>query len=229
MQPMMSASSGSGGPSNKKPLIIAIIAGAIVLLVAAIGAVVLLVAYSGGSNGNADDAARESTQSSANVTDLSSLRSVTITAPDMTDYEAPTTSEGFTMYLLKSANTSTLRCALTFGTISATLRPGTDLNSILAPQIEKVKKAGATIDGPKPQTALVVTATTGGKQYRMPSLEYTVSKDKIHETDHYSLSILGNGDRAVVSRSCGNANGAVAPSLLATLDATAKRLKVTAQ
>lgn len=121
-------------------------------------------------------------------------------------------------------------CELIAGVTTAAQLPGKDLSSIVQPQIDQVRKAGATVAGPAQGEALVLKdADDNAITYSLPTLTYGFVQGDKHVIFHYSVAILQNGDRAVVNRVCNNQGAEVDAAKMAALDASAKQILVMRQ
>lgn len=215
------------GGSNKKMVLV--VAG--VVLAVGLAVVLFAVLSSGKTDGNsADDAAainnaaERSSQTAGSSTDMGSLNSVTFNAPDMNGYEKQERSgDAFSNYITEDG-----KCAIVFGTFSPLDVPGASVEDIVSQQLEDLRGGGSAIDGPDAGDALVVKdAADGAKTYRMPTLNFKLSKDDTRVYTRYSVAILSGGDRAVVSRECADTEGNEIPqSRLDELDAKAGELTV---
>jgi hypothetical protein len=224
MQPMqMSSMPSPGGGGRIRQLLMALAA---LLVVIGIGAAVYFVFFKGDSS---NDAAKKSSQSAEkSAVDMSTLNSVklALAATDATGLIAKDTGvEEFTSF-----TSSDDMCAVSVGIVKAADLPGADLNAMLEPQLKALRDAGATIEGPSAGKALTLKDATDSKTtYSMPTLIFDFSKDNQHVLTHYSAVILKNTDRAVVSRACGNKEGAVDKNKVNDLDSIATKVKVTKQ
>lgn len=176
---------------------------------------------------NANTAADESSRNAApEAKDISSLNNVTFVAPDMGAYGPNAGTDVFANHELLAPVGGTDHCRLSFGVAEPNEMPGTDINSIIQPQIDALTKNGAKVEGPTAGKALVLQSVDDGQSYRMPTLEFTVTRDSAREVDQVSVAILGNNKRAVVMRACANANGQINPDNMSQLQATAEKLKL---
>jgi hypothetical protein len=174
-------------------------------------------------------AANSSKTASSNATNMATLTSVKLNPPtDMSAFGADTPVANVHVYLT-TGSTSDDACSFEFGTLTAAQLPGADIDSIVNPQVTQLKNAGATVDGPTAATALILKDASSSKTYSMPTLKYTFSEGNKHATSYYSLVILKGGDRAIVSRQCANANGAVDQSKVDTVETAAKQVTATPQ
>ncbi len=226
--PFMSANSQQHKP-NVLVVVLIVVGGLIVL-----GAVVaFLVGFMHGAsnqtkNTAATTAAQESNKSAKNAVDLSTLNKVSFNAPaDTSNYTPQTGAAGGQAFVLKGG-TSDKYCDFNFGLYSAAQLPGTDLNGIVNPQLDNLRKLGATVDGPRADAAIILKdAQDSTATYSLPTLTFTTSVGNKHETDHYSVAILKDGERAVVERSCINLSGTPSATDLATVERAASNITIT--
>ena len=214
------------GSFSKKPVLL--IAGAVVL----IGVIVVLyLALSGGNGGNGgestsvNEATEQSNESAASAVDMGTFADVSFVVPDMTGYTKQARStENFSNYTAEDG-----KCAIGFGTLSVEEIPGSNTEEIISLQIDKLRDAGSTVDGPNSADALVVKdAADSSMAYRMPTLTFKLAKDDTRVSTRYSVAILGNGDRAIVNRECVDRQGNEIPeNRMDELDAKARELTVT--
>lgn len=228
-QPAMQPSQGMTPPpsgSKKKTwlVIAALLAGVAVLAAGAF----FFVDKSKNNTPDASKVAQQSSQSAgAQTKEMSTLQGLTFVAPaDMSAFTPKSVTGEKNIYATKDS-TDAKTCSLSFGIYSATELPGADINEILKPQLENLKKTGVTVQGPTAGEPLVVKDASG-TSYSMPSLTFDLTKGTQHETDHYSISVLGNGKRAVVQRSCANKNGVVDPGAFSVLESTAQKVTIKA-
>ncbi|HSX17361.1 MAG TPA: hypothetical protein VLH86_04635 [Patescibacteria group bacterium] len=220
---MPPAGMGGMSPAPKKKMNIMMIA-----IIAAVAVLVLAVAsyflFFKNSNKSADKAAQQSSHSSTvKATDMATLNHVTLKAPaTIGGYTSRNTGVATVSDYVSTDNT----CELIVGTVTSTQLPGANLDAIVQPQIKQLKDAGATVAGPNAGTALVLK-DSNNKTYSMPTLTFEFSQGKKHATVHYSAVILKSGDRAIVNRTCINANGTVDASRLNALNDIAKLVVVT--
>jgi hypothetical protein len=181
---------------------------------------------------NADDAAKKSASNSSdakNAIDMATLQGVSM--------ELANAPEGYTAKSNPSANTRQFSyaaqegkqaCELLFGTIPESSLPGENLDAMIKPQMEQLRKLGATVDGPNAGTALVLKDASDSKvSYSMPTLDFKFNYEGNEAVVHYSAVILTTGERAVVNRTCSQKEGSVDMNLLKALDASAKGITVT--
>lgn len=222
-QPMQMSSMPAPGDGRMRRMLIALAA---LVLVIGIGAAVYFLVFKGDSS---NDAAKKSSQSAEkSAVDMSTLNSVklALAAEDATGLTAKETGVAD----FKSFSSSDDMCAVSVGIVKEADLPGADLNAMLEPQLKALRDAGATIDGPNAGKALILKDAADSKTtYSMPTLIFDFSKDNQHVLTHYSAVILKNTDRAVVSRACGNKEGAVDKNKVNSLDDIAKKVKVTKQ
>lgn len=116
------------------------------------------------------------------------------------------------------------KCELVIGTVSAGQLPGNTINEIIKPQLDQLRTAGASVEGPDAGAALSIKdAKDTNKSYSLDTVNYKYTQDKTQTTTHYSAAILKNGDRAVINRTCHN-NGAVDENDLKKLDAAVTQI-----
>jgi hypothetical protein len=158
---------------------------------------------------------------------MSELTNVKLNAPrDMSDFGADTPDGNLHVYLTK-ASTGDNACSFEFGTATSMQLPGANINAIINPQVTFLENAGAAVDGPMSASALVLKdAGDSSITYSMPTLMYSFTQGTKHATSYYSLVILKNGDRALVSRQCANANGSIDQAQLNALEAMAQKITV---
>ncbi|HEU4914261.1 MAG TPA: hypothetical protein VFT16_02535 [Candidatus Saccharimonadales bacterium] len=204
----------------------------LVLAVAALIAVLLIgagVYFLFLKDDSSNEAAKKSSKTAEkSAIDMSTLNSVRI-ALAATDATGLTEQEtGKTDF--KSFVSSDGLCAVSVGTLAAEDLPGNDLNAMIEPQLQTLREAGASIDGPSAGKAMILKGATDSKAtYSMPTLVFDFSKDGMHVLTRYSAVILKNGERAVVNRTCGNKEGEVDQSKMTNLDNIAAKAKVTRQ
>ncbi len=225
-----SAPTDSPTSKGKQRLIVAIV-GVVVLALLAVLTVFMFhkktpkTATTGDSANSAAQQSKSNAPSTAQ--DLATLNSVKFTIPaDMKGYDLQTSTS---TDAIKDYASSDRLCELIVGTAPESTLPGADLNAIVKPQLDQLTAAGATITGPNAGQALTLNAVGSSTQYSMPTLIYTFAEGAKHATVHYSAVILQDGSRAVISRTCVNANGTVDASKLVTLDAKAAQVTVVKQ
>lgn len=211
--PMMGA---NGTQPKKVP--VALIVVLVVIAVLVLGAITYFMFFSKSAN----NAAKKSSNNVANATNLDTLSHLS--------FNAPSSMTGFTERSVGLSNVKDYvsadgNCEFIFGTVTSAQLPGVDLNAIIQPQVDLLKKAGATVTGPGAGKALVVKG--GGKNYSMPTLNFEFSEGTKHATIHYSAVILKSNDRAIVNRTCINKDGAVDPTRVQALDNKAAELTIT--
>jgi hypothetical protein len=209
---------GAGVPSSggKGKRVLSIIG--VILVLALLGAAVYWFAQR-----SSDDKPSDNT-STIGAVGLETIDRATLLAPD--------TIQGFTSRQTGIANIKDYvaddnSCELIVGTTTAAQLPGVDLNAIVQPQIEQLKKAGATVNGPSEGSALILKdMDSENKTYSLPTVKYDFSQDKKHVVVHYSAVILKSGDRVVVNRTCINQNGEVDNNKVTSLDTKVKAIQV---
>lgn len=209
-------------PNNKKPLIIAAVV--VIVLALAVGAYFLFFAKDK-SITEVSNESQKSAESSA--IDIATLPGLTFNHPanlgeyTKSDFGSTTT---FTSYT-NASNT----CEIGLGTISAEILPGATSQEVIEKQVEGLREAGATVENPTAGEALVLKdANDSSKTYKIPTLVFKFSQGNNHGLNYYSIAILGNGDRAIINRTCINQDGqAVAESTLDPLEVMAKEITVT--
>lgn len=229
--PMSGAAGGMGGNmgGNRSKLMM-ILVGAVVALALIIGGV-----YWWTSRQNASDAKKAANSSSSsaakNAVDMATIKTLTLGAPtDLSSYKEDSSPQKSYHVYLTQQSTDAKACSLEFGVVSATDLPGADLDHIVDPQVESLKKAGASVDGPHAGSPLILKdAKNKSVTYRMPTLNYEFSKDNKHVTVHYSLVILKDNTRAVVSRQCANTDGVADATELAKVEKSAQQITVSKQ
>lgn len=206
-------------PKNNMPILIVLIVAAVL----AASVATYFIFFAGGGKKSANTESKKSSQAAAGV-DMSTLQSATLNGPaTIAGYNERDT--GFSKikdYIADDGN-----CEFTVGTLNATQLPGADLDAIIEPQLKKLRDAGATVIGPNQGTALNLKDSASSKTYKMPTLTFEFSQGAKHAAVYYSAVILTGGDRAVVNRTCINANGAVDTARLHQLDNIAKQVTVT--
>jgi hypothetical protein len=213
-------------PDRKFPMkvLIATIVGAVLILGSAGAFLYLTTKDKPSDRGTTNDAAQDSSQNAV-APDLSTLNMVAFNPPsDMKDYKA----NDLGVATVRDYTDPTGNCDLQFGTLTAQQLPGADLGEMLAPQIQAFREAGATITGPTAGEALTLKTATGDS-YSMPTLNISFTKDRKNATSYYSAVIMKGGNRAFVSRSCINAEGAVDQNALKAVNDKAKQLTITPQ
>lgn len=212
----------SAPKSQAKKIVIVIV---ILILFAAAAAAVYFIFFNGGRS--VTQTANESS-SSVQATEMATLSDVSLTLDTVpTGYteQAVSDASNYKYYVSDDG-----LCEFAFGTLTSENLPGKDLDAIVTPQITTLKENGATVNGPNAGTPLVLKSTTDSNvKYSMPTLNYVVSKGTVNLISHYSAVVLKNDSRAVVSRSCGNKNGAADESRLQALDDVAQTILVTAK
>ncbi len=225
-QPMQQPAPQNDGPSrSRKPLIIVIVIAACLIIGAA---AFLLMQKDSGKNEDANAVADKSSQNSSTpeAKDISELTQVSFIPPaDMTEYSPNAGTAVFANHELLAPAGGTDQCRLSFGVAESSEIPGTDIASVVQPQIDSLTKAGAKVEGPKAGKALVLQADDG-QSYQLPTLEFTVTKDGAREVDQFSVAILKNDKRVIVTRACSNQSGQVNDKNMQTLEATAQKLKL---
>lgn len=200
----------AGGPGmnpmqNKKSLIMLIV---VVVVAVAVAAAAYFLFMKKDNRDSANNAAKNST-ADVDATALDTLNSLTMNAP--TDTKGYTDS-GISSTTAKQYVAEDESCVLQFGTLTAEQLPGTDLGDIVARQVEAVKEAGGNLTGPDSGDALLLKdASDDSVTYSMPTLIFSYSKDDNRVKQYYSAVVLKNGDRAFVSRICGNAEAKDVP------------------
>jgi hypothetical protein len=233
-QPPPLSPTGAPGPSTgnrMKRLFFVVIA---VAVAAGIGLVTVLLMNQGNKdNGDANKAAEKSASLNTDkkATDLSTLNGVNFGLPaDLSAFKGDSSPVSSYHVYLTQDSTDDKACSLEFGVLGADQLPGADLNGIVEPQIDSLRKAGATVEGPNSGAALILKDAADEKTtYSMPTVNYEFSKDNKHVTVHYSLVILKDGSRAVISRQCANAAGQADASLLQKIEESAKQITVNKQ
>lgn len=183
--------------SSKKGLVIFLI---ILVVLLAAGAAAYWWFYGKNGGQEAYNAAKQASQS-ISAKDISKLNSVSMNPPvDLKGYAATSTARSTVAQYVSADKT----CLIQFGTLTATDLPGSDIGDIVDKQITELKKtSGFTYDTPKAGDALVIKdANNANITYSIPTLVFTYHKEKTHAMQYYSAAILGNGDRAFVSRLC---------------------------
>ncbi|HSX32562.1 MAG TPA: hypothetical protein VLF43_04825 [Candidatus Saccharimonadales bacterium] len=163
----------------------------------------------------------------APAVDLASLNTIAINPPaDLSGLTAKPIGADTVKNYIDASGT----CNLQFGTLSATDLPGNNINELVAKQLDSLRKAGATVDGPKDIDLLVLKdATDSAVTYKMPTVRISFTNGKKHGLSYYSAVILKGGTRAFISRSCVNTNGDVDQNAFNAVEAKAKQLTVTKQ
>jgi hypothetical protein len=183
-------------------------------------------------NTDANSAAESSSSTSEDeAIDLSSLDSLTFGLPtDLSDFQDDSSpTDTYHVYLTKGS-TDKKACSLEFGILTAAQLPGNDLNGIVNPQIESLKELGAEVEGPTAGEALTMKDSKDDSvTYSLPTVNYVFTKDNGYVSVHYSLAILKNDSRAVVSRQCVNADGAIDDETFSNVETAAKQITITAQ
>lgn len=201
-----------------------------ILLIVVAAAIVLAVAsYFLFANKNDRDNANKAAQNSTedvDATALDTLNNLTMNSPaDMKDFKDTEVASTTAKQLINEEES----CVLQFGTLTAEALPGDDLGDIVARQIESIKDNGGTLEGPDSGEALLLKdAEDDSVTYSMPTLVFSYSKDKNRAKQYYSAVVLKNGDRAFVSRICGNSESKEIPqSDLDEVNELAKGVTVT--
>ncbi len=214
-------SMGSGMPGESRSRAKEVLAIASMLVVAALLAGAAYLFFTRDSDKKTD-----THSSNSQAVDLATINNAMLLPPDnIPGFQGRQTG----VASIKDYVSNDKSCELITGTTSAAQLPGTDLNSIVQPQVDQLKKAGATVKGPSSGTSLVLKdSEDNSKTYNLPTVKYEFSQDKKHAVVHYSAVILNNGDRVVVNRNCVNQNGDVDAAKINNLDALAKDIKVLA-
>ena len=187
-------------------------------------AAVALVIFLGGNGNKSIKDANSKSNSLSNAIDMSILSDVSFAAPKNLDgytYDSATSIDTFATYL-----NSTKTCAFGFGTLPPNTFPGNTVEEMVNAQIQNLRNAGATADGPDAGEPLVLKTPDGKTSYKMPTLNFTFSKGSATGKVHYSIVILKNKRLAIVNRQCGNENGPVTDSDMNGLDSRARGLQV---
>lgn len=225
-EPMQQPTPQNDGPSrSRKPLIIALVIVACLIIGAA---AFLFMQKDSGKNEDANAVADRSSQntSTPGAKDVSDLTEVSFIPPaDMAEYSPNAGTAVFANHELLAPAGDSDQCRLSFGVAESFEIPGTDIASVVQPQIDSLTKAGAKVEGPKAGKALVLQADDG-QSYQLPTLEFTVTKDGAREVDQFSVAILKNDKRVIVTRACSNPSGQVNDKNIQTLEATAQKLKL---
>lgn len=160
-------------------------------------------------------------------TDAATLSAVVLSPPsDMKGFTAKDAS----VASVKSYADASGMCTLQFGTLPADRLPGGAMNEIVTPQLDALKKAGATVSGPHTEGVLILKdATDANVSYTMPTVRITFVDGTRHARSHYSIAILKSGTRAFASRSCVNPDGTVDQKAFDAVEAKAKQLTITKQ
>jgi Tfp pilus assembly protein PilE len=214
-------------PPHKKPVMLLIIIALVVLALAGVATYFLF--FNKPANQTADSAAQQSAQAAeSKAKDISTYAHATFTAPtDMSAYKSSEASDATQKaYVLLGTPTSTF-CLISYGTKTAAVWPGANIDAIINNQLVTVRQAGATIDGPSAGSALAIK-DAGGTSYTFPTLQYQISLSSIYETDHTSVIILSSGERVFITRTCATKGAPSAQTYMDTLDATAKKLTISA-
>jgi hypothetical protein len=208
-------------PGGKKKLTVVILA--VILLALIAGALYFFLRPEQKSAKDATEASKKT--ATATAKDMAALKSVAFVAPALNAYhkDAAQSNDTFTTYLTEDEN-----CSIGYGTVTATQVPGTTAEEAVDSQVKKFLDEGAEVDGPDAGQALVLKdADDPSVTYKMPTLTFKLAKEKTRVTTYYSIVILKNDERAVVSLLCANKTGEEIPeSKLAPLVTAAKQLTV---
>ena len=176
---------------------------------------------------SASDNTAQTTTNAASNNDLAAISQVMLMPPS--------TISGYTERKTGAANIKDFvandnSCELIIGTTTAAQLPGANLADILKPQIEQLRKAGATVHGPTAGDNISVKdADNGSISYSLPTMKYDFTQGDKHAAFHYSAAILKSGDRVVINRSCVNQNGAIDEKKMTALDDKAKQIRIMKQ
>lgn len=159
--------------------------------------------------------------------ELSTLEAIVLNPP--ADTKGLTAKQG-SETSIKTYTDTTGKCTLQFGTLPADRLPGANANEIAAPQLESLRRTGATVAGPTAADNLVLKDATDTKaSYVLPTVRITFTHGNKQAQSLYSVAILKSGTRAFVSRSCVNADGAIDTAAFDALETKAKQLTITKQ
>jgi hypothetical protein len=230
---MPTAPEPSDAPRRRPARIVGLVVAVLAVTALAAGVYLLLNHASEKQGNTGNSSANTAAQSSNSAADKKAVSMSTLTGinfglpTDLSAFKGDSSPDSnYHIYLTTGSNDSKA-CSLEFGTIAADKLPGSDLDSIVGPQVKALRDAGATVNGPAAGTALILKDAVSSKvTYSMPTLNYDVSKDKKHVSVHYSLVILKDGSRAVVSRQCLNVDGPADDASLAKIEAAAKQITV---
>lgn len=206
--------------SRGKRLLIALLALVVVVAIGVAGYFLFL------KKDSATETAKKSTSSDSSAKALATLTNVSLSIPSSATGDFTETDTGIST--IKQYTSSDSTCVLIAGTLTEKELPGENIDAIINPQLDSLREAGATIDGPDAGKALIVTdSASSSTKYSMPTLKYEFSEDNKHAVVHYSAVILKSGQRAVVNRTCVNADGTVDEAKLTNLDNIAAKTIVT--
>lgn len=220
-----------GAPSNagtKRRLVV-------VLLIVLVAAVLGVAAYFAFFRDNDSDdsaqraASQSSSSSNADAIDLATLQTISMSlANPPEDYVSTDEESSPTRRYTYQGADGKETCELAFGVLTSEQLPGDNLDAIVQPQINQLREAGATIDGPSAGTALILKdATDSDITYRVPTLDFKFSFEGNNATVYYSAVILKSGERAVVNRACSVRDGQVNEDRLKTINERANQIVIT--
>jgi hypothetical protein len=134
---------------------------------------------------------------------LSDFRKATFGAPSSVpegykpfDYKTP----GVAAYV-----TDGRRCELQYGILSAAQLPGDNPLDIVKRQVQALRDKGGTLSDPSPMADLKLAHPSDPNKttYSLPSFSFTgVVKNGLHVRSHYAVTVLKDGSRAYVLRTC---------------------------
>ncbi|HSW98500.1 MAG TPA: hypothetical protein VLF71_01555 [Candidatus Saccharimonadales bacterium] len=230
--PVMGGAGGDGmmgaNAPKKKPTPMLVLAGLLVLLAIVAAAFFL---FGGKKHDTANNAAKKSSgTATASAVDLGTLNTITFSPPaDLSAFDANSVTQANAYsYNVKGA-TADKACNLSIAIVTAVQLPGADTNAIVAPQIDALRKAGATVDGPNAGKVLLLKSTDGKAAYSMPTLTYEFTEGSKHASVHYSVVILKDTTRAQIARQCISASGPTDTAQMATMDEAATHITVSQQ
>lgn len=172
------------------------------------------------NNSNAANrAATSSLSNSSSTGNINSLGSFTFIQPTATQLAGmtvtqPNPSQGIYATIIDASGTSSDVCSISFGNIPQSALPGTDIGSVVANSIARVKQqySTATIAGPNNIDALVLHGNDG-KTYALPTVSYTLSVTSNGTSESsvidYSVVELKDTSHAIVATQCSGPTSAV--------------------
>ncbi|HEX7963976.1 MAG TPA: hypothetical protein VF466_05315 [Candidatus Saccharimonadales bacterium] len=187
-----------GGPS--KTMLLAIV-GIVVVIVLAVAAYFLFLKKD--NHQSASNAAQTSANNAEkSAKPLDGYQSATLSAPaDMSGFQSDIGTTGVHDYLTTGSDTANGGCELAFGTGNATQLPGNNIDEIVAPGIDSLKKSGVTVNGPQAGTPLTLKDAAGNK-YTLPTITYTFAQGSKNAKNAYGVAITKDGNRTFVRWDC---------------------------
>jgi hypothetical protein len=151
---------------------------------------------------------------------MESLASASLIPPsDLGRFQANAGNTGTSMQY----NTVDGGCSLRMGIASEADLPGKDFDEIVKNRVQKLRDAGAVVQGPTGGTPIKVkNVADESKIYTMPTAVFTASNKGTYTGSHYSAAILKDGSRAYAERICETQEALAGPAQLEELDKEAE-------